>query len=119
VRFLCLFKSAAQAEGTPPSEGEIAAMGKFIQESVKAGKLLATEGCLPSAMGARLRLTNGAFKLTDGPFTESKEIVGGFALIQATSKQEAVEFTKTFMKISGDGEIEIRQLHEQPALAAK
>jgi hypothetical protein len=111
MKFLCLYKSA-QAEGIPPSEEEMATMGSFIHESVKAGKLLATEGCLPSAMGARLRLTNGNFRVTDGPFTESKEIVGGFALIKADSKEEAIEFTKAFMKIAGDGETEIRQIHD-------
>ncbi len=111
MRFLCLFKSD-KPEGTPPSEGEITQMGKFIQESVKSGTLLATEGCLPSALGARIRKTNGSFKVTDGPFTESKEIVGGFALIHTKSKDEAVEFTKTFMKIGGDGEVELRQVYD-------
>jgi hypothetical protein len=109
MRFLCLYKPS-KAECAPPTQGEMAEMGRFIEESVKSGKLLATEGCLPSALGARIRKTNGQFKVTDGPFTESKEIVGGFALIQAKSKEEAIEFTKAFMKIAGDGETEIRQV---------
>jgi hypothetical protein len=109
MRFLCIYKPA-KPEGAPPNDGEFAVMGKFIQESVKSGILLATEGCLPSALGARVRKTNGSFKVTDGPFTEAKEIVGGFALIHTKSKDEAVEFTKTFMKIAGDGEVELRQI---------
>lgn len=114
MRFLCIYKPA-KPEGTPPSQGEMEKMGKFIEESFKSGILLATEGCLPTALGARVRKTNGAFKVTDGPFTESKEIVGGFALIQSKSKEDAIEYTKTFMKIAGDGEVELRQICEQPA----
>jgi len=111
MRFLCIYKPA-KAEGAPPTEGEIATMGKFIQESFQSGKLLATEGCLPSTLGARIRKSNGAFKVTDGPFAEAKELVGGFALIQTQSREEAIEFTKTFMNIAGDGETEIRQLYD-------
>ena len=114
MRFLCLYKPS-KAECAPPTQGEMAEMGRFIEESVKSGKLLATEGCLPSALGASIRKTDGQFKVTDGPFTESKEIVGGFALIQAASKEAAIEFTKRFLKVAGDGETEIRQLYEQPA----
>src|SRR5258705_10588010 len=99
MRFLCLYKSS-KPEGTPPSEREMAEMGKLVEEGMKSGTLLATEGCLPSALGARVRLSGGKFTVTDGPFTESKEVVGGFALIQAKSKEEAIEFTKRFLKIS-------------------
>jgi hypothetical protein len=94
-------------------------MGKLIEKSSKSGKLLATEGCLPSALGARVRLTNGKFTLTDGPFTESKEIIGGLAIIQAESKAEAIEQVKEFLHVAGDGETEIRQLFEQPACVEK
>jgi hypothetical protein len=111
MRFLCLYKSA-KPEGTPPSEGDITQMGKLIEESFKSGILLATEGCLPSALGARIRRTNGQFKVTDGPFAEAKEIVGGFALIHTRSKEEAVEFTKKFMNVAGDGEVELRQVYD-------
>ena len=114
MRFLCLYKPA-KPEGTPPSEGEITQMGKLIEESFKSGILLAIEGCLPSALGARVRLTKGNFKVTDGPFTEAKEIVGGFAIINAKSKEDAIRITKDFLNIAGDGETEIRQLYEQPA----
>jgi hypothetical protein len=111
MRFLCLYKPAKK-EGTPPTQQEIAAMGQLIDEMTKAGVLLATEGCLPSATGARVRLSDGSITVTDGPFTESKEIIGGFALIQAKSKEEAVEWTKRFLRVAGDGESEIRQVYE-------
>jgi hypothetical protein len=104
----------AKPEGTPPTQQEMAEMGKLIEESMKSGKLLATEGCLPSALGARVRLTGGKFNVIDGPFTESKELVAGFALIQAKSKAEAIEFIKDFLKVAGDGETEMRQVYEPP-----
>jgi hypothetical protein len=87
-------------------------MGKLIEEMTRDGVLLATEGCLPSSAGARVRQSGGKITVTDGPFTESKELVAGFALIQAKSKAEAVELTKRFLKIAGDGESEIRQVLE-------
>jgi len=96
----------------------MARMGQLIEDMTKSGALLATEGCLPSALGARVRLAGGKFTVTDGPFTEAKEIVGGFALIQAASKQEAVALTKRFLECAGDGETEIRQVYEAPASAA-
>ena len=111
MRFLCLYKSA-KAEGTPPTQTEMEKMGKYVEESFKSGILLATEGCLPSALGVRVRLTGGTFKVTDGPFTEAKELVGGFALIKTNSKQEAVDFTKKFMTLAGDGEVELRQVYD-------
>ena len=78
----------------------------------KAGWLLATEGCLPSSLGARVRLSGGKLSVTDGPFTESKEIVGGFAILQANSKREAVELVEEFLQVAGDGECEVRQVFE-------
>jgi hypothetical protein len=111
MRFLCLYKPAKQ-EGAPPSQQEMAVMGQLIEEMVKEGVLLATEGCQPSAKGARVRLSGGKLTVTDGPFTETKELIGGFAIIQAKSKAEAIELTKRFLKVAGDGESEIRQLHE-------
>ena len=114
MRFLCIYKPA-KAEGCPPTPEMMETMGKFIQQSFKGGFLLSTEGCLPSVLGARVRSTGGSCTVTDGPFTESKEIVGGFALIQAKSKEDAIEFTRRFLQVAVDGETEIRQLYEQPA----
>jgi hypothetical protein len=116
MRFLSIYKNVER--NTPPTPEEMATMGKLIEESMKTGKLLATEGCLPSALGARLRISNGKFSVVDGPFTESKELVCGFALLQADSKEEAIEFTKEFLKVVGQGECELRQLYEVPASQA-
>ncbi len=110
MRFLCIWKAVER--NSPPSTDEIAAMGKLIDEMTNAGVLLATEGCLPSATGARVRRSNGRITVVDGPFTESKEVIGGFALIQARSKDEAIEWTKRFLQVAGDGESEIRQIAE-------
>jgi hypothetical protein len=111
MKFLCIYKPAKK-EGTPPTQQEMDQMGKLIEEWTKSGVLLATEGCLPSTLGARVRQSNGKVTVKDGPFTESKEIVGGFALIRVNSKKEAVERTKVFLGIAGDGETEIRQVWE-------
>lgn len=111
MKFLCIYKPS-KPEGTPPTQQEMEQMGKLIEEQMKSGVLLATEGCLPSAKGARIRFSGGKFTVTDGPFTESKELVAGFALIQANSKAEAIEHTKKFLKIAGDGETEIREIFD-------
>ena len=116
MRFLSMYKSVER--GVPPSQEEMCRMGALIEEAMKAGWLVATEGCLPSALGARVRMSNGKATVTDGPFTESKELVGGFAIIQANSKEEALEHVKNFLKVVGDGECELRQLYEACAQAA-
>ena len=113
MRYLCMYKSS-KPEGTAPTEEEIARMGKFVAEFQKTCALLATEGCLPSAMGARMRLSQDNFTVTDGPFTESKEIIGGFALIRAKSKEEILEITRQFLTVAGDGEVEIRPVYDSP-----
>jgi hypothetical protein len=77
-----------------------------------AGVLLTTEGCQPSAKGARVRRSDGKLTVTDGPFTESKELIAGFALLNAKSKEEAIELTKRFLEVAGEGECEIRQIFE-------
>jgi hypothetical protein len=90
-------------------------MGKLVDEMMKAGTLLATEGCMSSAKGARVRRSNGKLTVSDGPFTETKEVVAGFALLRANSKEEAIEMAKSFLNYAGgEGECEIRQLYEGP-----
>jgi hypothetical protein len=114
MKYLSVFKTAER--GTPPTQQEMDKMGKLIEEGFKAGWLLSTEGCLPSKLGFRVRGTGGKFTVTDGPFTEAKELVGGFAILKVASKEEALALTKKFMMVSGqDGECELRQLYEMPA----
>ncbi|HEV7666855.1 MAG TPA: YciI family protein [Chloroflexota bacterium] len=114
MRFLSMYKGVER--DTPPTEDEMAAMGQFIEAAAKAGWLLSTEGCLPTALGARVRQEDGSVTVTDGPFAEAKEVVGGFAIIEAGSKEEAIELGRQFLKVAGDGECELRQLYEVPAL---
>jgi hypothetical protein len=116
MRFLCLYKPGKPER--PPTQQEMAEMGKLIEEAMKAGWLISTEGCLPTSAGARVRLSEGKFSVTDGPFAETKEVVGGFAIIKASSKQEAIERTKHFLQVAGGGESELRQLYEAPAAAS-
>jgi hypothetical protein len=87
-------------------------MGNLVEEGMRSGYLLAVEGCMPSATGARVRLSNGNLTVTDGPFSESKEVVGGLAILQANSREEAIEHVKNFIRVAGDGECELRQLFE-------
>ncbi len=114
MRFLSIYKTVER--DTPPSAEEMAAMGKLVEEGMKAGWLLSTEGCLPSKLGARVRRSGGSVTVTDGPFIESREVVGGFAILKANSKEEAVELAREFLRHVADGECELRQLYDyEPA----
>jgi hypothetical protein len=110
MKFLSIYK--ARERSTPPSQEEMVRMGKLVEEGMKAGWLLGTEGCLPSALGARVRRDGDKINVTDGPFAESKEIVGGFAILKADSKVQAIQLAKDFLKVVGDGECELRQIYE-------
>ena len=112
MRFLSIYK--APERNTPPSVEHMARMQQLIEDSMKAGVLVATEGCLPSAMGARVRMSGADFTVTDGPFTEAKEVVGGFAILEAASREEAIVLAKRFLEVTGEGECEIRQLFVAP-----
>jgi hypothetical protein len=118
MRFLTIYKAdeantRRNESGAPPSQDEIAKMGALIEDMMKAGTLVSTEGCKRSAAGARVRQTSGRVTVTDGPFTESKELVAGFAIIKAGSKQEAIELTRRFLGVAGDGEVEIREIYDE------
>jgi len=91
MRFLSIYKTVER--NGPPSSDEMAKMGALIDEAMKAGWLISTEGCLPSALGARVSRSKGKVTVTDGPFTEAKEVVGGFAILEADSKEHAVHPT--------------------------
>jgi hypothetical protein len=87
-------------------------MGSFIEEITKAGVLLATDGLQPSSKGKRVRLSGGKVTVTDGPFTESKELIASYALFEVKSMAEAVEWTTRFLKVLGEGECELRPVFE-------
>lgn len=102
-RYLSLIhvdESTAPAEGPSPELME--RMGKLIEEVTKAGVMLDTAGLTPAAQGAQVRWEGGRLSVTDGPFTESKEVVGGYALMQCKDKAEALEWTKRFLQVHED-----------------
>ena len=98
-----------------PNQELVLAMRKYNDEMNKAGVLVLAEGLHATSKGFRLRVSAGKKIVTDGPFTESKEVVGGFAILKANSKQEAIELAKNFLSVAGPGECELRQLYEVPA----
>ena len=116
MRFMLIVKANEASEaGVMPSERLLTEMGKFNEELVKAGVLLAGEGLHPSSKGARVKFSGAARTVVDGPFSETKELVAGFWLIEAKSKEEAIEWVKRVPNPDdgqGESKIEIRQVFE-------
>ncbi len=119
MRFMLLVKASADSEaGKMPSTELLEAMGKYNEELVNAGVLLAGEGLHPSSRGARVRYGGGAPQVIDGPFAETKELVAGFWLIQVKSMDEAIEWVKRAPMQPGD-EVEIRRVFEAEDFGAE
>jgi len=114
MRFMVIVKATRDSEaGILPDEKLLAAMGKYNEELVTAGVMLAGEGLQPSSKGARVRFSGTNRTVIDGPFTETKELIAGFWLWRVNSKQEAIEWVKRCPNpMPGDSEIEIRQIFE-------
>jgi hypothetical protein len=113
MRFMMLVKASKESEaGVMPDEKLLAEMGRYNEELAKAGLLLAGEGLHPTSKGSRVYYANGKFRVADGPFTESKDLIAGFWLINAKSKEEAIEWAKRVP--FEDGEVEVRPLFELP-----
>jgi len=118
MRFMMMMKADKNFEaGVPPSPELIAAIGKLTEDGMKSGVLLDTGGLMPSFCGSRIRASGGKLSVTDGPFAEAKELIGGYAIVQVHSKAEALEMARNFMKLhvdilgpSYEGECEIRQM---------
>ena len=111
MRFMLIVKADEKSEaGVMPDEHILGEMAKFNEKMVKAGVMLAGEGLQPSSKGARVKFHGGKATVVDGPFTETKELVGGFWLIQAKSKAEAIEWVKR--SPFQEGEVEVRQIFE-------
>jgi len=122
MRFMVMVKANQDTEaGVMPSERLLAEMGRFNEEMVKAGVLLAGEGLQPSSKGARVRFSGGRRTAIDGPFTEAKELIAGFWLIQAKSKEDAIDWVMRCPcpHEKGEGEIEIRQIFEAEDFGAE
>jgi hypothetical protein len=120
VRFMVMVKSDQRTEdGLMPTEEQLTAMGRYNEELVKAGVLLAGEGLQPSSKGARIKFTDGKPTVVDGPFAEAKELIAGFWLIDVKSKAEAIEWMKRLPCTDGvETNIEIRQVFEAEDFAA-
>lgn len=117
MRYMTLYKSGK--ENVPPTEKEMAAMGELIAEMSRSGVLVTTDGLQASSKGARVRIAaDGKIAVTDGPFTETKELISGYAIIDVKSKAEAIEWTKRFLKVVGEGESEVRLMHDAAAFDA-
>src|SRR5262245_27319784 len=100
MRFMMMAKADKNYEaGIPPSNELMAAMAKFTEEGMQAGIVLETGGLMPTSRGARLRLAGGKITVTDGPFAEAKEVIGGYAIVQVKSKEEAIELGKRFLEL--------------------
>lgn len=114
MRFMILVRATAESEaGTPPSETMLAAMGRYHEELVRAGILLDAAGLVPSSKGARIRFSGKGKEVVDGPFTESKELIAGYTLIEVRSREEALAWALRMPNpMEGEGEIELRQLYE-------
>ena len=112
MRFLSMIR-IQENTGQVPSEQLMSDMGKLIEEMTGTGQLVSTAGLRPTAEGVRVRLRRGKLSTVDGPFTETKEVIGGYAILETKSKDEAIELTKRFLKIHGeewDIECEVRAL---------
>lgn len=114
MRFMIIVKATADSEaGKMPSQQLLTEMGKYNEQLVNAGVLLAAEGLHPSARGARVKFEGNKRTVVDGPFAETKELIAGFWLIQVKSKEEAIEWVRRCPNpFEGDCEIEIRQVFE-------
>jgi hypothetical protein len=111
MRFMMIVKASKESEaGVLPTEKELADMAKYNEELLKAGVMLAGEGLQASSKGARIRYSGAKRTVIDGPFAEAKELIAGFWLIQAKSKEEALEWARRVP--FDDGEVEVRQLFE-------
>jgi hypothetical protein len=110
MKFLSVYSHVET--GAPPSPEEMERMGRLVEEGMQAGYLLAVEGCLPSATGARVRRSGSQISVTHGPFAESAELIGGLAIIQANSREEAIQHVRHFLGVAGDGVCELRQLYD-------
>ena len=121
MRFMVMVKADKNTEaGVLPSEKLLADMGKYNEELVKAGVMLAGEGLQPSSKGARVRFSGDQRTVIDGPFTETKELIAGFWMFQVKSKEEAIEWVKRCPNpLEGDSEIEIRQVYEADDFGAE
>jgi hypothetical protein len=127
MRFMMLVKANKDFEaGAPPNPELMAAVAKLAEEATASGAMIAAGGLFPTSQGVRVRAAHGKTTVIDGPFAETKELVGGFAIFELKSKEEAIESGRKFMQLHADilgpsyeGELEIRQMFGEPPHSAK
>jgi hypothetical protein len=118
MKYFTFIRHAESYRDTGPPPALLDAMGRFVQKSLQDGSLVDTGGLLPTKDGFRLRLSKGAISMTDGPFSETKEVIGGWAIINADSKDEALRIAREFMELHRkhwpqfEGEAEVRPMFE-------
>ena len=118
MKYLTFIRSSESYRASPPPPALMDAMGKFVEKSLKDGTLVDTGGLLPSQDGVRVRLENGKITVTDGPFAESKEIIGGWAILKTDSRAEAIRIATEFMELHRkywpefEGESELRPMFD-------
>jgi hypothetical protein len=118
MKYLCFIRHSEKYRESPPPPALMQAMGRFVEKSLKEGVLVDTGGLLPSKDGLRIRLAKGKLEVTDGPFAESKEIIGGWAILQSDSRAEVVQVSKQFMELHREhwpefeGECEVRPMFD-------
>ena len=115
MRYMILFRNDGDSEVDVPPCIDLAEMGGLMQELTSSGILLATQGLKPSACGARVRMEGGKRRVMDGPFTEAKELVAGFALVEVASKQAAIDLAERFLRVAGQGSAEVREAFDAPS----
>ena len=118
MKYLAFIRHSESYRESPPPPALMEAMGKFVERSFKDGTLVDTGGLLPSKDGVRLRLANGEISVSDGPFTESKEVIGGWAILKTDSREEALRIATEFMELHRkhwpefEGESEVRPMFD-------
>ena len=121
MKFMLMIKAdQAYEAGQPPDPALMAAMGPYIEKMARSGKLLESGGLFPSSRGARLAVANGTFTLTDGPFAETKELLGGYAIVEVASQAEAIALSREFLQLHvdalGPGYTGVAEIREMMAL---
>jgi hypothetical protein len=110
MKFLMTYQGDPNAG--PPSPEKLQALGKYTEENMKSGVVILTGGIIRAGKGTKVKQASEKFTFTDGPFAETKELIDGFAIVNAASKEDAIAIARSFMKIAGDGEGEILQIFD-------
>jgi len=114
MRFISFYKPAKDNPNAayPPKPAHLEKIAKLVEQEMKAGVLIATDGLIPGGQSLHVSYRGGDFSVTDGPFAEAKELIAGYAILRVGSKAEAIAASKRFLEVAGDGETSLHQLHD-------